>query len=230
VASVKAASGSAADLRQTSPDLVFHGGDLADAGSSPVEIVDRIRELGWIGVRGNTDEMLALPESLRAFAAGKPALRPLFDAIEEMAAVTRERLGPERLSWLRDQPLVRTHGSMALMHARPDTSWLAPAQDASDAELESVYGRLERQIAVYGHIHRPFVRRLPGRIVANCGSVGLPHDGDRRAAYLLVDEGGPAIRRVDYDVTREIDALSRSGLPHARWVARILESASPQMP
>jgi protein phosphatase len=43
-----------ADLRQTSPDLILHGGDLADAGASPVEIVDRIRDLGWQGVVGNT--------------------------------------------------------------------------------------------------------------------------------------------------------------------------------
>jgi 3',5'-cyclic AMP phosphodiesterase CpdA len=32
-----------ADLQQTSPDLILHGGDLADAGASPAEIVDRIR-------------------------------------------------------------------------------------------------------------------------------------------------------------------------------------------
>ena len=44
-----------ADLRQTSPDLIFHGGDLADGGASPVEIVDQIRDLGWRGVVGNTD-------------------------------------------------------------------------------------------------------------------------------------------------------------------------------
>jgi predicted phosphodiesterase len=34
------------DLRETSPDLILHGGDLADAGSSPVEIIDHIRDLG----------------------------------------------------------------------------------------------------------------------------------------------------------------------------------------
>lgn len=39
-----------ADLQETSPDLVLHGGDLADSGSSPAEIVDRIRDLGWKGV------------------------------------------------------------------------------------------------------------------------------------------------------------------------------------
>ena len=31
-----------ADLKQTSPDLILHGGDLADSGASPAEIVDRI--------------------------------------------------------------------------------------------------------------------------------------------------------------------------------------------
>jgi hypothetical protein len=41
----------------------LRGGDLADAGASPVEIVDRIRDLGWQGVVGNTDEMLFRPES-----------------------------------------------------------------------------------------------------------------------------------------------------------------------
>src|ERR1039458_968265 len=40
-----------ADLRQTSPDLILHGGDLADSGASPVEIVDHIRDLGWQGCR-----------------------------------------------------------------------------------------------------------------------------------------------------------------------------------
>ena len=67
-------------------------------------------------------------------------------------------------------------------------------------------------------------------IVANSGSVGLPHDGDRRAAYLLLDESKPAIRRVEYVVDRELKALSVCGLPHADWVAKILNSGYPQMP
>ena len=33
--------------------------------------------------------------------------------------------------------------------------------------------------------------------VCNTGSVGSPYDGDPRASYLLIDEGKPAIRRVD---------------------------------
>jgi hypothetical protein len=67
-------------------------------------------------------------------------------------------------------------------------------------------------------------------IVANTGSVGLPYDGDRRASYLLIDDSKPEIRRVEYDMKRELGALSRSGFPHADWVVRTLESGAPQMP
>jgi 3',5'-cyclic AMP phosphodiesterase CpdA len=110
------------DLRQTSPDLILHGGDLADSGASPVEIVDRIRHLGWQGVVGNTDEMLFRPESLVEFANQSPKLQPLFAVIEEMAVATREALGKERLAWLGGLPQTQFHGPMALVHASPGSS------------------------------------------------------------------------------------------------------------
>jgi putative phosphoesterase len=163
------------DLRQTSPDLILHGGDLADGGASPVEIVNRIRDLGWPGVLGNTDEMLVKPESLKEFARQSPKLQPLFEVIEEMATATREALGPERLAWLASLPLMHRHDRVALMHASPESPWRAPTPEASDGELESVYGPLGSPIAVYGHIHRPFIRFLSRMIVANTGSVGLSY-------------------------------------------------------
>jgi predicted phosphodiesterase len=219
-----------ADLRQTSPDLIFHGGDLADAGASPVEIVDRIRDLGWQGVVGNTDEMLSTPESLNEFANRSPKLQSLFAAIQEMAAATREELGEERLAWLRALPRIQIYAPMALVHASPESAWRAPMPEASDAELESVYFPLGQSIAIYAHIHRSFIRSVSGVTVVNTGSVSLSYDGDRRAAYLLLDESKPAIRRVEYDVDRELNALSASGLPHADWIAKTLNSGCFQMP
>jgi predicted phosphodiesterase len=219
-----------ADLRQTSPDLVFHGGDLADAGSSPVEIVDQVRALGWQGVRGNTDEMLATPDTFKEFASQRPHLQTIFTVVEAMATVTRARLGEERLEWLRGLPLVQFHGPLALVHASPESPWKSPLRDTSDAELESVYKPLGQPIAVYGHIHQPYIRNISGMIVANSGSVSLSYDGDRRASYLLLDDGKPEIRRVEYDVEKEIQALATCGRPHADWVAKVLRSAGPQMP
>jgi predicted phosphodiesterase len=219
-----------ADLRQTSPDLILFGGDLADSGASPVEIVDRVRELGWQGVLGNTDEMLFRPASLTEFASQSPHLQSLFAAIGEMADATRQALGEARLAWLRGLPRMQTQGPMALVHASPESLWHAPAPEASDADLEMVYKPLGQPIVIYGHIHRAFIRSLSGLTVANTGSVSLSYDGDRRAAYLLLDDSKPAIRRVEYDVNIEVKALAACGLPHADLVARMLESGRPQMP
>jgi putative phosphoesterase len=221
-----------ADIRRISPDLVLHGGDLADSGSSPVEIVDRLRELGWRGVMGNTDEMLVWPESLEEFAAKSSAPAALWSAIREIAAATRAALGEERLAWLRELPLVVSAPEFALVHASPQSCWRAPAAEATDEELEGVYGSLERSIVAFGHTHRPWIRLLPGqpRMLINMGSVGLPFDGDPRASYLLLGGDTPEIRRVEYDMEKELKALARCGLPGAERTARMLRTSSPQMP
>jgi predicted phosphodiesterase len=219
------------DLREASPDLILHGGDLAHGGASPTQVVDRIRELGWPGVLGNADEMLFCPRSLTEFASqSAPALQAMFAAIEEMAAAERAMLGEERLAWLRELPRIQIRGLTALVHASPESLWRAPAPEASDAELESVYRSLGQPVAVYAHIHRSYIRSVPGMTVANSGSVSLSYDGDRRAAYLLLDDAEPVIRRVRYDIDKELKALSACGLPHAEWIARSLQAARPQMP
>jgi len=221
-----------ADVRQCSPDLVLHGGDLADIGSSPVEIVDHIRGLGWPGVMGNTDEMLVRPDSLEEFARQSSAPPILWNVIRQIASATRASLGEERLAWLSELPRVKTHADFALVHATPESCWRTPPTEATDAELENLYGSLGRPIVIFGHTHRPFIRGIAGqpRLLINTGSVGLSYDGDPRASYLILDESIPSIRRVDYDVEKELKALASCGLPGAEWTATMLRKSSPQMP
>jgi predicted phosphodiesterase len=218
------------DVRDMAPDLVLQGGDLADSGSGPAEIVDQIRELGWQGVLGNTDEILTRPDSLGEFAGQSTAPASIWTAVREMADFTGELLGEERISWMRCLPRMQIHDSLALVHASPDNLWRSPAPESSDAELEQTFAALGNELVVFGHIHRPFIPRVQHRIFANSGSVGMPHDGDPRSAYLLVDGGEPKIRRVEYDVEKEIRALADSGLPHADWVIRTIRAGSPQTP
>lgn len=211
-----------ADLREVAPDLVLHGGDLAYGGAHPAEIIDQVRSLGWPGIRGNTDEMLWSPKSLTDFAATTPKLGPLLAAIQELIPPTVERLGEERLSWMEELPCEYSGEGFCLVHASPGDLWRAPMPNASDEELQSTYGSLGAKLAVYGHIHRSFVRRMQNITVANTGSVSQSYDGDTRASYLLTDGDSVVIRRVAYNVQSEADDLLRSGLPQARWLSQIL--------
>jgi len=219
-----------ADLRETSPDLILHGGDLADSGSDGCYIVDTIRELGWQGVIGNTDEMLARPDSLERFAAAVPQMAALTPVIREMAAASRELLGDERVAWLGRLPMRQTVAGVGLVHASPASAWRSPQPESGDADFEAAYSAISEPVVVYGHVHRSFARKTGGRWIANSGSVSLSYDGDPRASYLVIDDGVPAIRRVMYDVDAEVRALERRASPHWEWPAKILRAASPQMP
>jgi putative phosphoesterase len=211
-----------ADLRQVAPDLVVHGGDLAAGGAHPADIIDQLRALAWPGVRGNTDEMLWAPERLAEYAAANPKIAPLLARIQETIPPTLASIGEERLRWLEELPPRYSQPGFSVVHASPDNCWRAPMPNASGDELRSTYASLRAPIVVYGHIHVPYIRRLPGMTVANTGSVSQSYDGDRRASYLVIDGETITIRRVEYDVESEAEELLRSGLPHADWLARIL--------
>lgn len=212
-----------ADLERRSPDFVVHGGDLALTGPRPAEVVDRIRELGWPGVVGNTDELLWRPEEHERQLARSPELAPMLALLfDEYAPATRAQLGDERIAWLRSLPAEHEVGGWAVVHASPGDLWRAPPPDADDQTLTSTYAALDAPRAIYGHIHLPFVRELAGGgTVANSGSVGLPFDGDPRAGYLLIDGSSVEVIRVEYDVEREAAALREAGHPDADRIAEM---------
>jgi len=60
--------------------------------------------------------------------------------------------------------------------------------------------------------------------------VGLPYDGDQRASYALITDGEASIRRVEYDVEREIRELRARRHPRAEWLASILHTAQYKPP
>jgi len=197
-----------ADLERVRPDLVVHGGDLAFNGPRPAECVDRIRELGWPGVVGNMD---------RALETHRHAPRVGWAA---------ERLGAERNAWLQALPMEWRDGSdVALVHAVPGDLWRGILPDTDDGELRAIYGPLGARIAVYCHVHRPYVRPIGDLTVANAGSVALPMDGITRASYLLIEDGRPEIRRVDHDVERSVAEVLATDLPEAELVASLYRHA-----
>jgi putative phosphoesterase len=207
------------DLAAVKPDQVVHGGDLVFNGPHPAECLDLIREHGWPGIVGNTDQALwTLPDTL-----SENTVR-IFGVI---AGTTTSMLGRERIAWLKTLPLEWRDGDrVALVHAVPGDTWKIVQPEASDDEMQEVYGPLDARLAVYCHIHRPYVRNLGDFTLANTGSVGMPFDGDTRSSYLLIEDGQPAIRRVAYDVERHIADVERSGYPTSRWLVERARTAT----
>lgn len=215
------------DLRRQKPDVIYHGGDLAFGGCNPAEVIDCIVQEGWKGVLGNTDEMLWSDVERPLLEASAPKLKSLFKVLFDLSGpATKQMIGPSRLAWLRALPAELRHENLALMHASPGNLWRAPLDTADDSEFQNTYAPLNAEIVVYCHIHRPFIRKVGSMTVCNTGSVGSPYDGDPRSSYLIIEDGKPAIRRVAYDVEKEVGRLLASDYPQKEWIAEMRRKGS----
>ena len=208
------------DARGAGVDRFMLGGDYALFGGWPAETVQALRELpaaGWI--RGNCEresgETDPAPDNpvLRSAVAG---LREVLDAalIAELAAL------PEQ---------VVLEGTR-YCHASPVSDMRSFLPEAADDEDELLDGVEERRL-VFGHTHLPFVRGSSRGIeLINPGSVGMPFDGDPRAAYALVDDdGGVEPRRVAYDHAASAAAV-RERFGDADWTRAVMRRISTARP
>jgi hypothetical protein len=173
-------------------------------------------------VHGNADALL--------WAGVDPVPAAEREYARALRQATLRLLGPERVRWLRRLPPQWRHEDLAVLHASPTTLEEAPPVEATDRQLVDTYGWLDARVVVYGHLHRPFVRRIGPLTVANTGSVGWPVDGDWRPSYLLVDDGQVRVRRVRYDLAAQIAELRASTYPSRTWLIKVHQRAESVRP
>ena len=87
---------------------------------------------------------------------------------------------------------------------------------------------VEARLLVCGHTHVQYRRAVDGRTVVNPGSVGLPDDGDVRAAWAVLDGPEIELRRTTYEVEDAVRRMEASGSPvTARSVVRFRTAHDP---
>jgi predicted phosphodiesterase len=188
-----------ADARRRGVERYVLGGDYALFGGWPRETVDLLRTLTpalWI--RGNADRWTQAPD----------------EGVDlEAVAFTRAGLGDELVADLAALP-ERAHAEDALVcHASPVSDVRSFLPEPAEDEAELLAGVAETRV-VFGHTHLPFRRVSPhgGVELVNPGSVGMPLDGDHRAAYALVAADGTVEhRRVAYDHTAAVAKVRAAG-------------------
>jgi putative phosphoesterase len=190
-------------------DVCFCLGDLVDYGLDPAPCVDWVRQHAQQTVRGNHDHGAAQNVGL----TGEHGYRYLARVTRPL---TRERLAADQLRFLAKLPLTRAvtvdEQRFLLVHATP----LDPLDEWAPAEPEFWAHRLEgvgADVVCVGHTHQPYVLEVGDKQVINPGSVGLPRDGDPRAAYAVIEDGRVELRRIDYPVDEAIHTIGESGLP-----------------
>lgn len=211
------------DARAQGAERFVLGGDYAVFGPWPRETVERLRGLEdatWI--RGNVDRWAAAPGEAPDHPMPQSALAACHEALGE-ALVAELGALPEQL----------VIDGVRFCHGSPLSDVRSFLPDPGEDEVELLDGARERRI-VFGHTHLPFRRaaqapasaHAPPELV-NPGSVGVPLDGDTRAAYaLLQDSGEIEHRRVEYDANASAAALrERYDAPFAEVIARRIESA-----
>jgi predicted phosphodiesterase len=200
------------DAAQQGTDEYLIGGDVALFGPWPETAVARLRALEpatWI--RGNGERWTAAPDELPA------PLRGAADAC-------REALGDELVAELGALPASAAVGAgTRAWHGSPLSDVRSFASDPGDDEVELLDGATEARL-IFGHTHVQFRRFASvGEIeLINPGSVGMPFDGDHRAAYgLLHDDGTIEQRRVAYDHAA-VPAALRARYGDVEWIQRPL--------
>jgi predicted phosphodiesterase len=203
-----------ADARAAGVESFILGGDYALFGGWPAETVARLRELDAVWIRGNGERWTAHPDE----APDNPVVPGAIEACR--AALGRhvvEELGALPTSSARDGTLI-CHGS-------PQSDVRSFLPEPGDDEDELLSGVTASRL-VFGHTHLPFRRVTGGIELINPGSVGMPFDGDVRAAYALVgDDGSVEHRRVSYDHEASAVRVRSLGGSWAETVcARILQA------
>jgi putative phosphoesterase len=178
------------------PDEFVLGGDYATAGAWPRETVERLKGLDdatWI--RGNADRWLV---------DRSDAPEPIAPIAERCA----EELGEELVAELVALPESRTVHGVLYCHASPRSDMESFLPEPGDEDADLLTG-VQARCVVFGHTHLAFKRQgVWGVELANPGSVGMPWDGDHRAAYAIVDdEGRFQHRRVEYDWRASVAAV-----------------------
>ncbi len=203
-------------------------GDLVGYGPQPNEVVEHIRSLGAIAIRGNHDK------AVTGLADAED-----FNPLARAATLwTRDRLHPANLGYLEKLPKgpVVIDGFSILHGALHDEDEyvFGPAQ--------ALEGLLDAQspVSFFGHTHiqggftlrddqvsvlhpKPTGGNLFSTLpiesgttyLVNPGSIGQPRDGDPRAAFAIADLENHTIElwRVPYDIGSVQKLMTQAGLP-----------------
>lgn len=212
------------DLQNRTVDRVICLGDMIGYGPDPDQVLNLIRQEGYECVLGNHEAGVVEPkyQDWLNFQA------------KENNIETQKLLSESNLQYCRELPVNIVTEDCCFVHGFPPDSFLTYLKNCTDKVIVKRLTHGKQKLYFTGHTHTLWLmyqregevmrRKLAcGKValdpdmkyLVNCGSVGQPRDGNRKAKYLLFDPDEWLLEVVclDYDVKKTIDKINRRGFP-----------------
>jgi Predicted phosphoesterase len=190
-----------AELERLGVEQVVCLGDVAQGGSQPAEVLDRLARLGWPVILGNADAFL--------LEVDPSSPEPATDEQLERRTWTLGQLSDAQLEQIRAfVPTldVEVDGlTLRAFHGSPRSYDDVVLPETPDGVAERLLGGSGVDLLAGGHTHLQWTRYVDGALYVNPGSVGLAYDRfDSEpvpievAEYALVTGGSVEFRRVPW--------------------------------
>jgi putative phosphoesterase len=174
-------------LAEVDVEAIVIGGDFT-YGPYPREVLEQVRELDAVVIRGNCER--------------------------DPADWDRAQLEEEQIAWMQALPLTTELDGVLYCHAAPDDDMPITTDETEEAIVVETFAGTTGTVVI-GHTHHQFDRRIGDLRVVNAGSIGMAYEGEVAAFWAVIEDGEPHFRKTPFDIDRAVRELRASGWPQA---------------
>ncbi|MBI5351755.1 MAG: metallophosphoesterase family protein [Chloroflexi bacterium] len=217
-----------ADISSQNVDQIVCLGDTVTLGPQPKEVLDALRGLNCIFIKGNHEAALLDPECAEDFEITSHLIPDLYWCRKQLSADDLKQIE----AFEANHEIVLPNGVKILFFHGSPLSNTHIIQASTEARLlDKYFAGQKADVFIGGHSHIQMYRRHGDKLIINSGSVGNAFEfayspGSTPillpwAEYTIISQSGNSLdvdlRRVYFDTAELLRIVAESGLPSAAW-------------
>jgi putative phosphoesterase len=217
-----------ADIKQQGVDQIICLGDAVSLGPQPIEVLNTLRELNSVNLKGNHDAAILDPSQYNFYQITEHLLPDLHWG--------RERLSKEDFEFIdafQDIYSLKFPNGVEVLafHGSPISKTDLIQSSTEVSVLDSYFVGQTANVFIGGHSHIQMQRRYGDKLIINSGSIGNafkfayspgnPPSLLPWAEYAILEQTGNLLRtdlrRVYFDIDALVKIIKQSDLPGKNW-------------
>lgn len=177
-------------------DEIYCLGDTTGYFPQINEVIDELRKRNVKAVMGNHDWYMAAD-----------SFCDRSQSVNDCLAYQKKVITEENLAWVKALPVYRQAGKLFMVHG----GWTDPLDEYLHEPTKEYFDKVGGRYFASGHTHLPRIEDYGDKHYCNPGSVGMPRDGDNRAAFATFDGSKFKLHRVAYDFEKVGELMEQAG-------------------